>query len=158
MLARSLIWPFWTKYLVIAVTNLKLIWLTSVVCTLCVYLKNFFFNGDHQTQCWWKLVMFGLIIGFPNTYTIFLTYYAISHFIKHMHCWTSMDSLVGYIYHLILQKNRKSIKHITTPAPVNLHTEKQCTTDNPDWLRGGRTNGETSCSIVCFIFCFTFTT
>lgn len=44
------------------------------------------------------------------------------------------------------RKNRKSIKHITTPAPVNLHTEKQRTIENPDW-EGGRTNGETSCSI-----------
>lgn len=120
-----------------------------------VYLKKFYFYSHHQTQCWCKLVMFELTRDFPNLYTTFLTHYAISHFIKHMHCWTSMESLVGYIYHLILQKNRKSIKHITTPTPVNLHTQKQLMIDNPDWQRG-RTNGETSCNFIQCILSFIF--
>lgn len=80
--------------------------------------------------------MFGFIMCFPNLYTTFLTYYAISHFIKHMHCWTSMDSLVGYIITWSYKKKQEvnQAHNNTCPSPLTHRT--QCTIENLDWLGG----------------------
>lgn len=121
--------------------------LTNSSHIYAVYLKNLCFYSTIKTQCWWKLVMFRLIF-FSKYVHFFLTY--LCNFSFHQtHALLDKHGFIGWLYLSPDPTKKQEVKQAhSNTCPCQLTHRKTMHDREPRLTKGGRTNGETSCSFI----------